>query len=200
MTGEVNIELGCEKIFARNMGKHPAVSLRRHAASVAAMLILILTGCQYNPFAHRFLKREPTMEEVAGTYALKEVYVDMVESGLNEKIRANSPKPTIELRADGSASLRSFPVFRRTADGFEYTFEGFEDLETRWHILPTGCVSSGSDDATTVYGISFDFAKDKNFEHSPTLTGDKSVDGMIFTLYDGDQGQILGFIKQTGAE
>ncbi len=164
------------------------------------MLIPVLAGCQYNPFAHRFLKREPSMEEVAGIYELKEVYVDMVESGLNEKIRAKTPSPTIELRADGSASLRSFPVFRQTVQGFEYTFEGFEDLETRWHILPTGCVSSGSDDATTVYGIAFDFPESKNFEHSPTLTGDKSVDGMIFTLYDGDQGQILGFIKQTQAD
>lgn len=161
------------------------------------MVIPVLAGCQYNPFAHRFLKREPSMEQVAGIYALKEVYVDMVESGLSEKIRTKSPSPTIELRADGSASLRSFPVFRQTAQEFEYTFEGFEDLETRWHILPTGCVSSGSDDATTVYGISFDFAKGKNFEQWPTLTGDKTVDGMIFTLYDGDQGQILGFIKQT---
>jgi hypothetical protein len=164
------------------------------------MLIPVLAGCQYNPFAHRFLKREPSMNEVAGIYELKEAYVDMVESGLNEKIRAKIPRPRIELRADGSASLRSFPVFRQTAEGFEYTFEGFEDLETRCLIQPAGCVSSGNHEATTVYGISFDFPEGKNFEHSPTLTGDKSVDGMIFTLYDGDQGQILGFIRQKEAD
>lgn len=159
---------------------------------------IALVGCQYNPFAHRFLKREPSVKEVVGTYSLVEVYVDMVENGLNEKIRARTPKPIITLRSDGTAFLQSFPVFRETEVSFDYRFDGFEDIETRWEISPVGGVSSGGEDSTTVYGLSFDFPESKSSFRWPTFTGDKRVDGMIFTLYDGDQGQILGYTKQTG--
>jgi hypothetical protein len=161
---------------------------------------IALASCQYNPFAHRFLKREPSVDEVVGTYSLEKVYVDMVENGLNEKIRARTPKPMITLRSDGSALLRSFPVFRETEEGFDYRFEGFEDIETRWEISPVGGVSSGGGDSTTVYGLSFSLPDSKGFLRWPTFTGDKTVDGMIFTLYDGDQGQILGYTKQTGEQ
>ena len=169
---------------------------RLRILSIMAFTVLLM-GCQYNPFAHRFLKRKPSLDEVIGTYSLVEVYVDMVESGLNEKIRDRSPKPTIVLRADGTASLKTFPIFRETEEGFDYSFEGFEDIETRWEISPVGGVSSGGDKSTTVYGLSFDFPESKSFFRWPTFTGDKIVDGMIFTLYDGDQGQILGYKKQS---
>ena len=161
---------------------------------------IALASCQYNPFAQRFMKREPSEDEVVGNYSLEEVYVDMVENGLNEKIRARTPKPIITLRPDGSALLRSFPVFRETDEGFDYRFEGFEDIETRWEIIPVGGVSSGGGDSTTVYGLSFSLPDSKGFLRWPTFTGDKTVDGMIFTLYDGDQGQILGYTKQTGEQ
>ena len=48
-----------------------------------------------------------------------------------------------------------------------------------------------------MYGLSFDFPESKSFFRWPTFTGDKIVDGMIFTLYDGDQGQILDYKKQS---
>lgn len=162
------------------------------------LLSIVVSGCQYNPFAHRFLKREPSVEEVVGTYSLEEVYVDMVEAGLNEKIRARSPKPTIVLRSDGVALLRSFPIFNNTDQGFDYEFIGFEDVETRWKVLPVGSVSSGGDDSTTVYGLSLDLPESRLDFRWPTFTGEQAVDGLIFTLYDGDQGQILGYKKGVG--
>jgi hypothetical protein len=133
--------------------------------------------------------------EVVGSYELKEVYVDMIESGLNEKISAKKPRSMIELRADGSAVLRSFPIIQAKDDGFEYAFQAFEDIETRWCIDPAGCVSSGGDESTTVYGITFSHEPMKA-QRWATFTGEREVTGMIFTFYDGDQGQILGFTKQ----
>jgi hypothetical protein len=160
------------------------------------LLLFALVGCQYNPFAHRFLTREPCVEEVVGTYCLEEVYVDMVEDGLSAKIRSHESKPTIILRSDGSFVMQAFPLFREKEQGFDYTFEGFQDLVGCWKITAVGAVSSGRDEAATVYGISLELPKKLGFLSFPNLTGDETVDGMIFTLYDGDQGQVLGYKKQ----
>jgi len=171
----------------------------RFLRSIFFLLLFVLLGCQHNPFAHRFLTHEPTVEEVVGTYCLEEVYVDMVEDGLSAKIRAHDSKPTIILRSDGSVVMQAFPVFREKEQGFDYTFVGFEDLVGRWKITPTGTVSSGGDDLATVYGIFMELPEEIGCMRWSNLTGAKNVDGMIFTLYDGDQGQILGYKKKIAA-
>jgi hypothetical protein len=166
--------------------------------SIPLFLMLILAvGCQYNPFAHRFMTREPTTAEAVGTYDLTEVYVDMVEAGLNEKIRKSDAKSSILLRADGTASLVNFPFFEEGTNTFDYRFKGFQSIEARWKITSVGSVSSGGDDLKTVYGIDFTLSDSRKLFDWPTFSGKDSVDGMIFTLYDGDQGQILGFKKRS---
>lgn len=40
----------------------------------------------------------------------------------------------------------------------------------------------------TVYGIDFTLSDSRKLYDLPTFTGKGFVDGMIFTLYDGDQG------------
>ena len=159
------------------------------------MALLTLTGCQYNPFAHRFLKREPSVSEASGTYVLKEVYVDMVDSTLSEKIRNHRPVPKIVLQADGEAEFSDFPLFKES-DTFKYSFTGYMNFKARWTITSVGAVSSGGSDSSTVYGISIAPVDMTEPVDSATFTGKKTPDGMIFTLYDGDQGQILGFQKQ----
>jgi hypothetical protein len=154
-------------------------------------------GCQYNPFAHRFMTREPTTAEAVGTYDLTEVYVDMVEPGLSEKIRSSEAKSSVLLRADGTASLVNFPLFEESTNRFNYRFRGFQSIEARWKVTSVGSVSSGGDDLKTVYGIDFMLSDSKKLFDWPTFTGKEAVDGLILTLYDGDQGQILGFKKRT---
>jgi len=155
---------------------------------------LLLHSCQSNPFAHRFLKKEPTLPEAVGTYRLTEAYVSMIDPGLDETIRTHQPTPTIELRSDGTATLHHFPHFIEQADAFDYDWSGFDTFEARWSIIPVGAVSSSvNDTATPVFGVHF---TESGAElDSPTFTGDETIDGMIFTFYDGDQGQILGFEK-----
>ncbi len=157
--------------------------------------LLVVTGCQYNPFALRFLKREPSVSEASGTYVLKEVYVDMVDSSLSEKIRIHRPIPKIILQADGEAEFSDFPLFKQSGT-FDYSFTGYMNFKARWTITSAGTVSSGGSDTYTVYGISIAPTDMTQPVDSATFTGKKTPDGMIFTLYDGDQGQILGFQKQ----
>jgi len=163
---------------------------------LAIPILLFIAGCQYNPFAHRFLTREPSPDEVVGQYSLTEVYVDMVESGLSERIRGASSTPTITLHPDGTAILSGFPFFKEQEHTFDYKFTGFEDITARWEISSVGGVSSGGDDYKKVYGLRLILSDGRVLFDSPSLTGDKKVDGLIFTLYDGDQGQILGYKKE----
>jgi len=160
------------------------------------LLLILAVGCQYNPFAHRFMTREPTTAEAVGTYDLTEVYVDMVEAGLSEKIRQSKANTSLRLRADGTASLVDFPVFEEGTNAFDYRYTGLQSLDAQWKIISVGSVSSGGNDSKTVYGIQFTFADSRKLFDWPTFTGKDSVNGMIFTLYDGDQGQILGFKKR----
>ncbi len=90
--------------------------------------LLLVAGCQYNPFAHRFLTKEPTSEEVIGEYQLKEVYVDMVDPNLGDRIRAAKPTPTITLHRDGNATLVNFPFFEELDRTFDYISSDYESF------------------------------------------------------------------------
>ena len=171
---------------------------RTRSAAVPGTILLsmavLLSSCQSDPFAHRFLKKEPALDEAVGTYLLTEAYVSMIEAGLDEKIRSHEPTPSIELRDDGTAILRDFPLFHEQANAFDYDWVGFRTLEARWAIIPVGAVSSSvNDTAVPVFGLRLTDAEEPL--DSPTFTGKETIDGMIFTFYDGDQGQILGFKK-----
>ncbi|MCW1884371.1 hypothetical protein OKA04_06480 [Luteolibacter flavescens] len=169
--------------------------MNRWTAPCLASASLLLAACQYNPHAHRFSKRQPTVEEAAGTYVLTEALVDTVKTGLSAEIKDYAATSRIILRHDGSAKFVRFPDFSR-ADDFTYSYKGPKDFEGRWSIVASGTVSSGGDDSQTVYGIDFSFADGRKLFESPTFTGSSAVDGVIFTLGDPDMGEILGFKKQ----
>lgn len=155
---------------------------------------MLCVSCQSNPFAHRFLKKEPALHEALGTYELTEAYVSMIQTDLDKAIRDHQPIPSIILRDDGTATLTDFPVFTQKEDSFDYDWSGFQSMEARWEMIPTGAVSSSANGtATTVFGVRF--TESSVVIDSPTFTGEETIDGMIFTFYDGDQGQILGFKK-----
>lgn len=118
----------------------------------------------------------------------------MIQAGLDKTIRDHQPTPTIILRDDGTATLTDFPLFTEKEDAFDYEWSGFQSLEARWEMIPAGVVASSVDGPTTsVFGVLFSEC-DPPLDSS-TFTGEETIDGMIFTFYDGDQGQILGFRK-----
>lgn len=169
--------------------------MNRWTAACLSSAFILTAGCQYNPHAHRFSTHMPAIEEAAGTYVLADVFVDSVKAGLNKEIGGYAATSQIVLRNDGTASFLRFPVFL-TPDSLHYTYQGPVDLEARWAIEPNGTVSSGGDDSQTVFGVRFTFADGRDLFDTPTFTGSPGVDGMIFTLGDPDQGEILGFRKK----
>jgi hypothetical protein len=164
---------------------------------LALLGALAVSGCESNDFARRLLKRKPTAEEASGTYVLAVVNVDQVEAGLSQKITTQQPPPTIELKADGTAEVHDFPMFSDSGN-YNYRFAGFTSFKAGWRILPVGNVSSDGNSAD-VFGItmdSTDSADTKQKLEALSFTGKSTPDGLVFTLYDGSQGQILEFAKQ----
>jgi hypothetical protein len=124
-----------------------AKAMSRLCNNLIFFVLILAVGC--------FMTREPTTAEAVGTYDLTEVYIDMVETGLSEKIRNSEAKSSILLYADGTSSLVNFPFFEEGAKTFEYRFKRFQSIDARWTITSVGSVSSGGNDSKTVYGIEF---------------------------------------------
>jgi hypothetical protein len=140
------------------------------------------------------MTREPSQEEVAGEYKLNEVYLDLIESGLSDRIRDSARGSSIILKGDGTAILTKFPVLEALDElGTHYKFKGLQDLKTEWEVSTLGNVSSGGDDLLAIYGVRFILPEQSR---SARFTGQDRVEGMIFGFSDPDLGQILGFSKE----
>ena len=166
---------------------------------IAISGVLALAGCDNNGFARRLLRHQPTAAAASGTYTLAVVNVDQVEEGLNAKIIAHKPVPTLVLQSDGTAMVNHYPVFS-DAGNYNYRFSGFKSFKATWRILPVGNVSDGESKTTKVFGISMDSLdpKESNLRiEALSFTGASTPDGLVLTLYDGSQGQRLEFSKQS---
>ena len=152
---------------------------------------LLWVACPADPFAHRYLTREPTVEEVVGEYELKEIYLDLIEFGLSDRIRDSTRGASIVLKGDGTAILTQFPVIEEVGT-FRYEFKGLKNLKGKWKVAKLGNVSSGEDELRAIYGVRFILPR---LNLSASLSGQDRVEGMIFGFSDPDEGQILGFSK-----
>ena len=86
---------------------------------------LLLVAFPSDPFAPGYLTREPTFDEVVGEYELKEIHVDLIESGLSDRIRDSARGSSIVFKVDGTALLTKFPVLEEMGP-FRYVIQGFE--------------------------------------------------------------------------
>jgi len=108
-----------------------------------------LVACPSDPFAPGYLTREPTFDEVVGEYELKEIHVDLIESGLSDRIRDSARGSSIVLKVDGTALLTKFPVLEEVGS-FRYEFKGLKNLKGKCKVAKLGNVSSGEDDLPAI--------------------------------------------------
>jgi len=163
---------------------------------MALLGALALTGCDNNAFARRLLKHKPTTAQASGTYTLAVVNVDKVEEGLNAKIIAQQPVPSIVLLDDGSAEVSNFPMLPDSGN-FNYAFVGFKSFKATSRILPVGSVSDGNSKTSEVFGLAIDPTESNLKTIALSFVGESSPDGLVLTLYDGARDQFLEFTKQT---
>jgi len=60
---------------------------------------------------------------------LKEIYLDLIESGLSDRIRDSTRGSSIILKDDGTALLKNFP-FLEEVGIFRHEFKGLNNLKT----------------------------------------------------------------------
>jgi hypothetical protein len=152
-------------------------------ASLCLTLLLVMTGCQYDPHAHLYTTDKPETTNVVGSYMLTS---QTLTSGGLAALRG---KPcSIELRADGTFIATNVPPWQ---DGFPLTnfFDTLISGSGSWRIDRVGSVDDGRKPLKTHWGVYLDSPAAKFA--AVGLTSPKPPYGLIYTLGDPDSGEAL---------
>ncbi|NJK28722.1 MAG: hypothetical protein HC851_09760 [Acaryochloris sp. RU_4_1] len=150
---------------------------------LSLMLILLVQGCQYDPYTQLYTTEKPPAKSVVGSYTLTSQ--TLTPDGL-AALRGKVCK--IELRADGTFVATNVPPWQ---SGFPATnfFDTLISGSGRWRIDGVGSIGDGQGPSKTHWGI---------YLNSPTakfeplgLSGQKPPYGLIYTLGDPDSGEAL---------
>ncbi|MDZ4789451.1 MAG: hypothetical protein SH807_10975 [Blastochloris sp.] len=162
---------------------------------ITAFVTATLCGCQYDPHAGSYTAHEPKMEEIVGEYRLDQIYMESYSSGIGAKVTELPAPPIIRLLSGGTFIAERFPYFSETRTGFEYKFEDFRTISSKWSQTEVGSISDGSGTTKTHYGISVDGLP--THLSSFGFTGAKLVDGLIIGFGDPDSGDAIKYKKKT---
>ena len=160
----------------------------------ALLAALALCGCQYDPHAHTYTTHKPKVEEIVGEYELDAIYMDHYAPGIRDKIRALPRPPTIRILADGTFVAERFPYFGEVRPGFEYRFEDFRTIDSKWTPEVVGSIGDGSGAIKDHHGIRLD-GLPIHLIHAG-FTGTRKVDGLIFGFGDPDSGDAIIYKKK----
>ncbi|MBE0545747.1 MAG: hypothetical protein IH623_30825 [Verrucomicrobia bacterium] len=155
---------------------------------LAFLVMTLLAGCQYNPYAHLFTTTEPKQEDIAGLYVLDN---QTITTGGLSVLKGRQCQ--LDLRLDGSCRVTNYPTW---TDAFSVTngqFVAFVSTTGRWQSDMVGTVSDGRN-SQSYWGIRFSNT-DSNIA-SPALTGKTAPYGLIMTYGDPDSGSVMIFKKQ----
>src|SRR5262245_42205044 len=105
--------------------------------SLFLTLLLLVTGCQYDPHAHLYTTDKPEITNVVGSYVLT---TQTVTSGGLAALRGKTC--SIELRADGTFIATNVPPWQ---DGFPPTnfFDTLISGSGTWRVGSVGSVDDG---------------------------------------------------------
>lgn len=148
-----------------------------------AALVLLISGCQFDPNVDFYTTTEPAVADVVGRYTLTNQSVAPGGSAL-----LTDNLSVIELRGDGTFTATNVPP--SGSDPRDDKF--FEKLITdsgTWTIDAVGSIANGDHPPKKHWGISFNATQ---FDIMPVgLTGSGSPFGLIFTLGDPDGGHVM---------
>jgi len=151
--------------------------------SLFLMLLLAVTGCQYDPHAHLYTTDKPETTNVVGKYVLaSQTLTSGGLAALRDKVSS------IELRGDGTFVASNVPPWQ---EGFPATnfFDTLISGSGTWRIDSVGSVDDGRKPLKTHWGVYLDSPAAK-FD-AAGLTSQKPPYGLIYTLGDPDSGQAL---------
>jgi hypothetical protein len=144
--------------------------------------ILILNGCQRDPYANEYTTDEPLTRDVVGSY---EFQMQTVDSELNEKFRSG-PKPVIIISPNHTFTMHRMPMFKSVTlagdTGKTITLSG------KWKLQLVSA-DDESKDLTKHWGIVFDNAPVTI--SSAGLLGPKSPRSLIFVFGKASEGKVM---------
>jgi len=159
---------------------------RRSAASVVSLMLL--TGCQYNPWAARFLTAQPSEQDVVGTYVID---ADSQKRGIklpqSNGIFPIDHSAQIVLSGDHKAQFIHVPEDYRGGAGCSVTGRG------SWRL--------GKNDSFSVVRASIINEEPGSpckgdFAYELMLYGKKSPYKLHITIGDPDSGDAVQFERQ----
>jgi hypothetical protein len=153
------------------------------------ILILVLTGCYYDPYADKYTTEEPEIKDVVGTYKFE--YQNVNWDYDKEKIKKNDP--TIILYPDNSFEIKHIPFFRQN-ENTKYTYTNGITMKGTWRIGSIGSIDFGHGDLKTLWGVILESVPDEL--RYAGLMGKIKPDGIIFGYGDPDEGRKMTFSKK----
>lgn len=148
-----------------------------------AGVVLTVTACQYDPYAHRYETSEPKVEAIVGEYYLSRH--TMASPPPEDLVTGDDPgAPRIWLNADGTYRFSAFPVWIEDWSVY-YEMSGEVSPVGRWRIDTVG-----GNEYVRHYGVRFE----------PDVDGVAKIadDGtaLIFGYGDPDSGTAMVFTKK----
>jgi len=145
--------------------------------------MVLLQGCQYDPYAHTFTTEKPQTNDVVGRYVLKDQTI--VSGGLSAM---QGRTCFVELAADGTFVATNLPPFVFGAPPIT-SLSSLVAGSGKWQLDSVGGVDSGTGNIKTHWGVHLDSPSPQI--QSPGFTGDKTPYGLIFTIGDPDSGTVM---------
>ena len=170
--------------------------MRRCIQALAGLLVL--AGCQYNPYAHRFVTEEPDWAELEGTFRLTWQTLTSPDPAQFE-----GREPCIEIMPAGKFQAVNFPAWERHRGGWRLSSQ--RSIAGEWKGRITGGVEIGDDYGRT-WGIRLNPhpAGDRPdagwFDHpgDPSIGREDDQLQLIFTYGDPDAGAVAIFTPVQG--
>jgi hypothetical protein len=149
------------------------------------LMLGIISGCQFDPYAGDLTTEQPKMEDVIGVYQFKEQTISQVP------IDKLGLKATIILKSDGTYQANNIPnVF----GGQSAEYNKHISANGKWKIETIGSVDNGWGHAKSHWGITL-----TSIDESLTsigFMGGKNPYNLIVTFDDPDLGEVMIFSKR----
>lgn len=164
------------------------VALMRY--NTLPLFLMLLAGCQYDPYAQQFTTNQPEASDVHGEYILAQQTIS--SGGL---AILGGRECALYLHEDGRFVATNYPTWKPTFTDGSGQFAEFLSSTGRWSCQTVGTVSDGSGSRST-WGIRVD-ATDRRLKSDHfTLTGSEPPYGLIMTYGDPDAGTVLIFRRR----
>lgn len=144
--------------------------------------VLMLTSCQYDPYAHLYTTTKPAEADVVGTYTFTQHTMPVTLAC----------RGTIELRADGTYDLRDVQAWTATTPG-NFGPDKIVMQQGKWRIESVGTIG-GNGPNKTAWGILLDPPLDT--DSSFHLLNPKSPYTLQASYGDPDGGYMMRFERK----